>query len=52
MLDRLSPYLIDSQVQRGIHQARRLLQAGVGVAEAAYELGNGSRATNVPSKYS
>jgi ADP-ribosylglycohydrolase len=45
ILDRLSPYLIDGQVQRGIHRARRLLQAGVGVAEAAYELGNGSRVT-------
>lgn len=42
-LDALTPYLVDGQVQRGIHRARRLLGATVG--EAAYELGNGSRVT-------
>ena len=42
-LEALDPYLVDGQVQRGIHRARRLL--GASVAEAAYELGNGSRAT-------
>jgi ADP-ribosylglycohydrolase len=42
-LDRLQPYLIDGQVQRGMARARRLLGATVG--EAAYELGNGSRVT-------
>lgn len=45
LLDRLSPYLTDGQVERGIRRARRLLRTGVGVAEAAYELGNGSRVT-------
>ncbi|MFD0740739.1 ADP-ribosylglycohydrolase family protein [Phytohabitans flavus] len=50
MLDQLSPYLIDGQVQRGIGWARRLLRAGVGVAEAAYELGNGSRVRAAKSR--
>ncbi len=42
-LDALTPYLIEGQVQRGIARARRLL--GRSVAEAAYDLGNGSRVT-------
>jgi ADP-ribosylglycohydrolase len=42
-LDSLAPYLVDGQVQRGIRRARQLL--GRSVAEAAYELGNGSRVT-------
>lgn len=42
-LDALSPFLVDGQVQRGVSRARRLL--GRSVAEAAYELGNGSRVT-------
>jgi ADP-ribosylglycohydrolase len=45
LLGRLGPYLIDCLVQRGIDRAIRLLDAGVGVAEAAHELGNGSRVT-------
>jgi ADP-ribosylglycohydrolase len=40
-LDAVLPYLVDSQVRTGIERARSLL--GVGVPEAAYELGNGSR---------
>lgn len=45
LLDRLRPYLIEGQVQRGIDRARRLLHADASVAEAAWELGNGSRVT-------
>lgn len=41
MLDAVGAYMIDGQVQRGLVRARRLLD--VDVAEAAYELGNGSR---------
>lgn len=39
-LDAVLAYLVPSRVQAGIVRAQRLL--GVGVAEAAYELGNGS----------
>ncbi|GAA2614817.1 ADP-ribosylglycohydrolase family protein [Dactylosporangium fulvum] len=39
--DAVLAYLVDSQVRHGVEQARRLL--GRSVAEAAYELGNGSR---------
>ncbi|MEJ3747925.1 ADP-ribosylglycohydrolase family protein [Actinomycetes bacterium KLBMP 9797] len=42
-LERLGPYLVAGQVERGVARARRLL--GKGVTEAAYELGNGSRVT-------
>jgi ADP-ribosylglycohydrolase len=42
-LDALSPFLTDGPVARGIRRAKRLL--GRSVAEAAYELGNGSRVT-------
>ena len=48
-LDRLTPYLVDGAVRRGVGRARRLLtgtaKTPVTVAEAAYELGNGSRVT-------
>ena len=40
-LDSVLDYLIPSRVQTGLVRARRLL--GVSVAEAAYELGNGSQ---------
>lgn len=42
-LDSVIPYTVDGQVQRGIRRAVRLV--GRSVAEAAYELGNGSRVT-------
>lgn len=42
-LDALLPYLVDGYLRRGVSRARRLL--GASVAEAAYELGNGSRVT-------
>jgi hypothetical protein len=42
-LDALEPYLVDGGVRRGVHRAAGLLHAGV--AEAAYELGNGNRVT-------
>ncbi|MFY1669820.1 ADP-ribosylglycohydrolase family protein [Plantactinospora sp. WMMB334] len=46
LVDRLEPYLVDGQVRRGVERARRMLTGtGVSVAEAAYELGNGSRVT-------
>ncbi|MFK3979601.1 ADP-ribosylglycohydrolase family protein [Micromonospora sp. NPDC050397] len=41
LLDAVLAYLIDSRVKAGIERARELL--GVDVAEAAYELGNGSQ---------
>jgi len=41
LLDVVLAHLIDGQLTSGIVRARRLL--GVGVAEAAYELGNGSQ---------
>jgi ADP-ribosylglycohydrolase len=41
LLDAVLAHLIDSRVTTGIVRARRLL--GVSVAEAAYELGNGSQ---------
>ncbi|MEV4758331.1 ADP-ribosylglycohydrolase family protein [Micromonospora sp. NPDC049559] len=41
LLDAVLGYLTDSRVRTEIGRARRLL--GVGVAEAAYELGNGSQ---------
>jgi ADP-ribosylglycohydrolase len=37
----LDPYLVDSDVQRGVARARHLV--GVSPVEAAWELGNGSR---------
>ncbi len=40
LLDEVMPFVIDGQVRRGISRARTLLAASV--AEAAYELGNGS----------
>ncbi len=43
LLTVLDRYVVDGQVLRGIRRARRLL--GRSVAEAAYELGNGSRVT-------
>ncbi|GIF56383.1 ADP-ribosylglycohydrolase family protein [Asanoa iriomotensis] len=43
LLDRLSPYLVEGAVQRGMARAVRLI--GHSVEEAAYELGNGSRVT-------
>jgi ADP-ribosylglycohydrolase len=42
-VDMVDPFLVDGQVQRGVVRAKRLL--GRTVAEAAYELGNGSRVT-------
>ncbi len=39
----LEPYLVDSALQRGVQRARQLVEASP--AEAAYELGNGSRVT-------
>ena len=41
LLDLVLTYMVDGQVKTGIERARRLL--GVSVAEAAYDLGNGSR---------
>jgi ADP-ribosylglycohydrolase len=43
LFDAVDPYLVPGAVQRGVARARRLLRAGV--AEAGYELGNGSRVT-------
>ncbi|MFC7548078.1 ADP-ribosylglycohydrolase family protein [Plantactinospora sp. GCM10030261] len=40
-LDLVLPYLVDSRVRTGVERAHRLL--GASVAEAAYELGNGSQ---------
>jgi ADP-ribosylglycohydrolase len=40
-LDGIVPYLVDSRVRTGVERARGLI--GASVAEAAYELGNGSR---------
>jgi ADP-ribosylglycohydrolase len=42
-LDALDPYVTDGQVRRGLALAGRLI--GRTVAEAAYDLGNGSRVT-------
>ncbi|GIJ46242.1 hydrolase [Virgisporangium aliadipatigenens] len=42
---RLDPYPAGEQLQRGMRRARRLLAARTTAAEAAYELGNGSRVT-------
>jgi ADP-ribosylglycohydrolase len=41
LLDTVLTYLVDSRVAAGVERAQRLL--GVSVAEAAYELGNGSQ---------
>lgn len=41
LLDSVLPYLVDSRVKTGIERARTLI--GASVAEAAYELGNGSQ---------
>ncbi|MGN9911289.1 ADP-ribosylglycohydrolase family protein [Phytohabitans sp. LJ34] len=42
-VEMLTPFLVDGQVRRGVARAGRLV--GHSVAEAAYELGNGSRVT-------
>ncbi|WP_432993382.1 ADP-ribosylglycohydrolase family protein [Dactylosporangium sp. CA-233914] len=41
LLDAVAAYLVDGRVLDGVRRARRLLRASV--AEAAYELGNGSQ---------
>lgn len=41
LMDAVLPFLVDSRVASGIARARRLV--GAGVAEAVYELGNGSQ---------
>jgi hypothetical protein len=49
-LDAVLAYLVPSRTQAGIVRARRLL--GVSIAEAAYELGNGSQADNgIPASW-
>ncbi|MEV4125018.1 ADP-ribosylglycohydrolase family protein [Nocardia sp. NPDC049707] len=43
LLQAVEPYVVDGQVAAGVRRARELLDRSV--AEAAYELGNGSRVT-------
>ncbi|MGV9837151.1 ADP-ribosylglycohydrolase family protein [Nocardia niigatensis] len=43
LLDAVEPYLVDGRTADGVRRARKLL--GRTVAEAAYELGNGSQVT-------
>ncbi|MFF5232474.1 ADP-ribosylglycohydrolase family protein [Dactylosporangium sp. NPDC000521] len=43
LFDAVLAYQVDSKVKSGLERARRLLDEGAGVAEAAYVLGNGSQ---------